>query len=222
VVHFGRDYDNAFWDGEQMVFGDGDGVVFNRFTIAVDVIGHELAHGVTEVEAGLVYRDQPGALNESVSDCFGSMVKQRVLGQTAAEADWLIGAGLLAEGVNGRALRSMAAPGTAYDDERLGGRDPQPAHMDDFVRTAEDDGGVHINSGIPNRAFHLAATALGGHAWERAGAVWYATLRDPSLTTTADFATFAALTVRTAGARFDAGVAAAVRDAWTEVGVDAG
>ena len=96
TVHFGTDYDNAFWDGSQMVFGDGDGELFNRFTRSVDVIGHELTHGVTQYDAGLDYQDQSGALNESVSDVFGSLVKQRMLGQTADQADWLIGAGLLA------------------------------------------------------------------------------------------------------------------------------
>src|SRR4051812_28638592 len=115
-VHYRRQYDNAFWDGHQMVFGDGDGRLFNRFTIALDAIGHELTHGVTGDEVGLVYMGQPGALNESVSDVFGSLIKQFSLKQTADKADWLIGAGLLARGVKGVALRSMKAPGTAYDD----------------------------------------------------------------------------------------------------------
>ena len=127
TVHFSQQYDNAYWDGEQMVFGDGDGVLFNRFTISVDVIGHELTHGVTGATADLAYKNQSGALNESISDVFGSLVKQYALGQSAAEADWLIGAGLLAKGVHGVALRSMKAPGTAYDDPQLGGKDPQPA-----------------------------------------------------------------------------------------------
>src|SRR6185312_15543366 len=81
-VHYDVDYDNAFWDGRQMVFGDGDGELFNRFTISLDVIGHELTHGVTADEAGLVYFRQSGALNESVSDVFGVLVKQYHLGQT--------------------------------------------------------------------------------------------------------------------------------------------
>ena len=82
-MHFGTNYDNAFWDGTQMVFGDGDGVIFLPFTRSVDVIGHELAHGVTQYTSGLNYQDQSGALNESVSDVFGVLVKQRLLGQTA-------------------------------------------------------------------------------------------------------------------------------------------
>ena len=87
TVHFGQDYNNAFWNGERMVFGDGDGELFNRFTISIDVIGHELTHGVTEDEAQLVYFFQPGAFNESVSDVFSSLVKQYVLKQTAGKAD---------------------------------------------------------------------------------------------------------------------------------------
>ena len=134
TVHYGDQYDNAFWDGTQMVFGDGDGTIFNRFTIAIDVMGHELTHGVTGATAALEYHDQPGALNESISDVFGSLVKQRSLGQTAAQADWLIGAGLWAAGINGVALRSMKAPGTAYDDPLIG-KDPQPDHMSRYVNT---------------------------------------------------------------------------------------
>jgi Zn-dependent metalloprotease len=120
TVHFGQNYDNAFWDGRQMVFGDGDGEIFNRFTIAVDVMGHELTHGVTEHEAGLIYWRQAGALNEHISDVFGSLVKQYVDEDTAEEADWLIGEGIFTENVEGVALRSMKAPGTAYDDPVLG------------------------------------------------------------------------------------------------------
>ena len=220
TVHYGRGYDNAFWDGTQMVFGDGDGTVFNRFTIAVDVIGHELTHGVTEHTAALVYQGQSGALNESISDVFGSLVKQRSLGQDAASADWLIGAGLFTGQVNGVALRSMQAPGTAYDDPDLG-KDPQPATMADYVETTDDNGGVHLNSGIPNHAFYLAATAIGGPAWEVAGQLWFDVLTGGRLTATADFATFARLTVDAAERRYAAGSAQAraVRSAWEQVGV---
>jgi Zn-dependent metalloprotease len=219
TVHFGQQYDNAYWDGERMVFGDGDGVLFTRFTVAVDVIGHELTHGVTGATADLEYRGQSGALNESMSDVFGSLVKQYALGQTAEEADWLIGAGLLMPDVHGVALRSMAAPGTAYDDERLGGKDPQPAHVRDYLRTASDNGGVHTNSGIPNRAFHLAATALGGPAWEGAGRVWYAALTGGALQPTATFPQFAQLTVAVADRLLGAAGRRAVADAWLGVGL---
>ncbi|ARP91366.1 peptidase M4 family protein [Bordetella genomosp. 9] len=215
TVHYGREYDNAFWNGAQMVFGDGDGEIFNRFTIAPDIVGHELTHGVIDHEAALVYRGQAGALNESISDIFGTLVKQYQAGQTADQADWLIGAGLFRPGVQAQALRSMREPGTAYDDPVLG-RDPQPAHMRDFVQTGEDNGGVHLNSGIPNRAFYLAASALGGHAWEKAGQVWYDTVCDAALPRDADFRAFAMLTLKHAQA---AGARPAVHDAWREVGV---
>ncbi|MHA7126203.1 protealysin inhibitor emfourin [Janibacter indicus] len=219
TVHYAEQYDNAFWNGEQMVFGDGDGETFGRFTASLDVIGHELAHGVTEHTAGLVYRGQSGALNEHVSDVFGVLVKQRHLGQSADEADWLIGAELLLPGVQGHALRSMAAPGTAYDDPRLG-RDPQPAHMDDFVRTSDDNGGVHINSGIPNKAFHLVATTIGGPAWQAPGLIWRDVLLG-EISADCDFATFADLTLAAATDRYgrDSAEAAAVADAWRQVGV---
>lgn len=220
TVHYGRNYDNAFWDGSQMVFGDGDGVIFERFTKSVDVIGHELAHGVTEHTAGLLYQGQSGALNESISDVFGVLVKQHLLGQSAEQADWLVGADLLKPSVKGRALRDMRNPGTAYDDPRLG-KDPQPAHMDDFVDTDQDNGGVHINSGIPNRAFVLAALAIGGNAWEAAGSVWYAVVSGDGIKADCDFATFAALTVAAAGTAHGDGSAeqTAVRSAWEQVGV---
>lgn len=219
-VHFGTNYDNAFWNGQQMVFGDGDGSLFNRFTIALDVIGHELTHGVTEHDAGLAYSGQSGALNESVSDVFGVLIKQYANKQTVAQADWLIGAGLLAAGVKGVALRSMKAPGTAYDDPVLG-KDPQPATMQGYVKTLSDNGGVHINSGIPNHAFFLAAVALGGNAWEKAGRVWYETLGDAHLKPHATFRKFANLTVSTAGKIFGAGSveSKAIHDAWHQVGV---
>ncbi|MEU9045912.1 MULTISPECIES: M4 family metallopeptidase [unclassified Kitasatospora] len=222
-VHYGRNYDNAFWNGHQMVFGDGDGEIFGDFTACIDVIGHELTHGVTQFTAGLDYQDQPGALNESVSDVFGSLVKQYALRQSAADADWLIGAGLLAPGVQGVALRSMKAPGTAYDDPRLG-KDPQPAHMRDYVNTAEDNGGVHINSGIPNHAFYLLATALGGSAWERAGRIWYDALTGRTLPADADFTAFARATVAAAKARYpdQSSVADTVTASWAQVGISPG
>jgi Zn-dependent metalloprotease len=218
TVHYGHDYDNAFWNGQQMVFGDGDGDLFNRFTASLDVIAHELAHGVTGDEAKLVYVGQAGALNESLSDVFGSLVKQYARKQTADKADWLIGEGLFTAKVRGVALRSMKAPGTAFDDPILG-RDPQPATMADYVRTSADNGGVHTNSGIPNHAFYLAATALGGYAWERAGRIWYETLRDKRLKRTATFAQFARYTVVNAAHFFGASERQAVAAAWSAVGV---
>lgn len=225
TVHYGRDYDNAFWDGRQMVFGDGDGIYFNRFTASLDVIAHELAHGLIQYTAGLTYVGQPGALNESVADVFGALVTQWAKKQDVHDADWLVGADLFTERVRGRALRSMAEPGTAYDDPVLG-VDPQPGHMDDYVGLPHDadhdNGGVHINSGIPNRAFCLFATALGGYSWDRAGQVWYDTLTTRGLIPRdVDFAGFAAATLTAASTRYgdDSEVVVALGQAWAAVGV---
>jgi len=219
TVHYGVAYDNAFWDGAQMVYGDGDGELFERFTISIDVIGHELTHGVTDSEAALEYHDQPGALNESFSDVFGSLVKQRQRQQTAAEADWIIGEGLFTAKVRGVGLRSLKAPGSAYSDPILG-NDPQPAHMDRYDSSPEDNGGVHVNSGIPNHAFYLAAIAIGGFAWEKAGRIWYAALTE-RLRPNSDFAGAAKATETAAGEIFGSGGAEqkAVRDAWRRVGL---
>ena len=219
TVHYEQGYDNAFWDGHQLVFGDGDGRVFDRFTKPVDVLGHEFAHAVIQHTAGLVYVDQPGALNESLSDVFASCLKQRLRGQTAAEADWMIGEGLFLPGVRARALRSMAEPGTAYDDPVLG-RDPQVGSMADYVDSERDNRGVHLNSGIPNRAFYLAATALGGTSWETAGRIWYAALTS-GIGAGTDFAGFAQACVTAAERHLPASVSA-VREAWDRVGVPVG
>lgn len=220
TVHFGDRYNNAFWNSEQMVFGDGDGMLFNRFTRALDVIGHELAHGVVEDESQLRYFLQSGALNESLADVFGSLVKQSYLKQKADQADWLIGAGLLAPAVNGTALRSMKAPGTAFDDPVLG-KDPQPGHMSKYVNTFEDNGGVHINSGIPNHAFYRVATQLGGYAWEKAGRIWYDALLSPQVRPNTGFKRFARITAESASRLYGPGSAEhnAVRGGWEAVGI---
>jgi Zn-dependent metalloprotease len=220
-VHYSVNYDNAYWDGQRMIFGDGDHVTFKSFTSSVDIIGHELTHGVTQHEANLIYWGQVGALNESISDVFGSLVKQYASNQTAAAADWLIGSSLLEPSIHGVAIRSLKAPGTAYNDPALGGKDPQPAHMNNYVRTFQDNGGVHINSGIPNHAFYLIATALGGYAWQKAGLIWYNTLTSPLLRSTTKFRGFATLTILSARQLYGFGSAeeGAVRDGWAQVGI---
>jgi len=228
-VHYKNDYDNAFWNGTEMVFGDGDGDLFNPFTVCVDVIGHELTHGVTQYESNMVYLAQSGALNESLSDVFGSLVKQYP-SQTAAAADWLIGKGLFTSKVKPSgtaALRSMKDPGSAYDDPILG-KDPQPGHMVDYVRGPADNFGVHTNSGIPNHAFYLAATKIGGFAWEKAGLIWYEAMTSPLLSTLGRFVNFvtfldfAELTVATAGDLYGGNSVeqTAVWEAWSEVGLE--
>ncbi|WP_101523587.1 protealysin inhibitor emfourin [Nocardioides houyundeii] len=221
TVHYRENYDNAFWDGRQLVFGDGDGRVFERFTKAVDVLGHEFGHAVTERSARLEYEGPSGALNESVSDVFGTCLLQWLAGEDVQQGSWLIGQGLFRPGIAARALRDLAAPGTAYDDPLLG-RDPQVAHLADYVETQDDNGGVHINSGIPNRAFHLAATGLGGRVWERAGLVWYAALTGGGLEPDSDFASFARVCVDAAERVLSAADAQVVAEAWTQVGVTPG
>jgi Zn-dependent metalloprotease len=165
---YGCPYDNAFWDGTQMVFGNGDDVIFRDFTNDVDVCAHELSHGVTQYTAGLVYTDQAGALNEAFSDIFGSCVDQYVHKLDAGEHNWLIGEGVMSDQLYGEAIRSMSHPGTAYDNPVLG-KDPQAGHMSGYV----PGGDPHINSGIVNRAFYLTAIELGSFP---AAQIWYGTL----------------------------------------------
>ena len=221
-VHRGRKYDNAFWDGQGMVFGDGDGLTFTDFTKSLDVIGHELTHGVTEQAAGLEYHIEPGALNESMSDVMGSLVKQWSLKQTVDQADWLIGAEIFTPDIQADALRSMKAPGTAYDNADFG-KDPQPDHMSRFVHLPDtedgDFGGVHINSGIPNKAFYLVATGIGGNAWQAPGHIWYESLKASSPTTR--FQEFADTTYAKAGQLYGTARTEqrAVQNAWGEVGI---
>lgn len=215
LVHYGDQYDNAFWDGAgHMFFGDGDGQLLVDTTRSLDVIGHELTHGVTQHEANLVYANQSGALNESMSDVFGSLVKQYAKNQSAAKADWLIGAEIVGPEL-APALRSMKAPGTAnqYDD--------QPSDMDHYVRTTSDNGGVHTNSGIPNHAFYICATTLGGKAWKAPGKIWYGALLDPRIKPKSTFATFARTTLAKATSTYGATSkeADAVRAGWDAVKV---
>lgn len=220
TVHFGVGYDNAFWDGSRMVFGDGDGRVFGPFTGSLSIIAHELGHGLLQHTTDLAYEGQSGALNESFADVFGVLVDQYARGDTVETATWIVGDGIFLPGIKGAGVRSLKAPGTAYDDPALG-RDPQPAHMDGYVRTREDNGGVHLNSGIPNRAFYLAAEALGGHAWERAGRVWFETVVLGRLPLDVDFRGFARETVRVARTLFgrESAEEKAVRAGWRGVGI---
>ncbi|MBC3786422.1 M4 family metallopeptidase [Spirosoma utsteinense] len=183
-VHFGQNYANAFWDGDEMTFGDGDGEVFINLANALDVAGHELTHGVVQYTAGLTYQGQPGALNEHYADVFGSVIKQVSKKQTAATADWLIGDEIMGPSLQGQALRSMKAPGTAYDNPLMG-KDPQPDHMNAIYKGTGDNGGVHINSGIPNKVFFLVATGI---ETDKAALLWFETLK--TLKPTTNFKSF--------------------------------
>ena len=217
-VNFDVNFNNAFWDGVRLTMGNGDGVIFVDFSASPDVMGHELGHGVVQFTANLDYFSQSGALNESFADVLGSLTEQRLRGEDFDSANWLIGDEIMAPGLYGEALRSMAHPGTAYNNSILG-KDPQPGHMDDYYAGPADNQGVHINSGIPNRAFYLTASELGTEA---AGQIWYAGLQN--LWPTAVFTDAAA--VLAAQARILARdnkvprqAAQVVRSAWRAVGV---
>lgn len=217
-VHFGKKYMNAFWDGDEMTFGDGDGKIFTNFAQSLDVIAHELAHGVTQFTANLEYKNQSGALNESFSDVFGTAITQFAKGETAETADWLIGDEIMGPELYGEALRSMKEPGTAYDNSLMG-KDPQPAHMKDYYAGAEDNGGVHINSGIPNKAFYLTAMDIGT---DKAIQIWYAGLL--RMSATADFNTAASALVEAArvlvrDGKIPVGSPQVVRGAFRAVGI---
>jgi len=222
-VHYDKGMDNAYWDGRRMVYGDGDGTVFTSFTSDIDVIGHELTHGVTENEANLNYENQAGALNESFSDIFGIMIKQRFNNQDVKKSDWLIGEKVMIGPKY--ALRSMKAPGTAYINHPELGTDPQPATMDKYQNlpntSSGDWGGVHINSGIPNFAFYVTAYNMGGYAWDKAGRIWYAVLTDKTLVQNADFAEVKNLTIVHAEKLYgiNSPEVVAVKQGWTEAKV---
>ena len=219
-VHAGRRYNNAFWNGEQMAYGDGDGRLFIRFTKAIDVVAHELTHGVITNTSNLIYEFQPGALNEHFADVMGCLVKQRYLNQAANEADWLIGDLIIGPEFTGTSLRTMTAE-KAHENDPFLGDDPQPKHMRDFADLPidEDEGGVHINSGIPNHAFYITALEIGGNAWLKAGRIWYKTLLN--LNESSQFQEAANMTYLVAGADYGSGSLEqqAVKKGWDTVGI---
>lgn len=190
-VHFGDRYMNAFWDGIQLTLGDGDGIIFGNFSESLDVVTHEISHGVVQHASGLVYKDQSGALNEHYADVFGTAVQQAYLAQEAKDADWVIGNEVMGTDMYGESLRSMAFPGTAFDNNILG-KDEQPAHMKNLWTSPEDNGGVHINSGIPNRVFYIVSMDIGTHV---AGKLWYKSLH--KLWPTSNFKDMVAVTIET-------------------------
>lgn len=218
VIHYGENYANAFWNSQAIFFGDGDQVNFGEFFHDIDIIAHELTHGFITFTADFDYSFQSGALNESVADVIGIMVKQYVANESSAESNWLIGESLL---LNAPALRSMANPGSAYrfSDANY---DLQVGHMCDYVNLNrnQDYGGVHINSGIPNKAFYLLATALGGYSWDIAGKIWVATMYHEDVKYNTNFEEFARVTVDVAYNEFDSDVSKLTRQSWQDVGIN--
>lgn len=216
TVNYGENFENAFWNGIRMTYGKpGPQSPFRTFMQRV-IAGHEVTHGVTEFEAGTVYRNQPGALNEHFSDVGGALIDMYADKITAQQYHWLVGKGIWKDNINGEALRNMKKPGTAYNDEAIG-KDIQPAHMNDYNKTPRDNGGVHINSGIPNKAFADFATAVGGNAWEAPGHIWFeARARAGS---TPSFAQFAFETIEAAKRMGHADLVPKLEKAWADVGV---
>jgi len=233
---------NAFWDGKIMCYGEGDNMIFNDFTAGPDVIGHELTHGVTQYSCALQYQGQSGALNEHISDVFGICYRQWNEGQKDPKtANWLLGDSIISDDfkrmvkVRGfghwDATRSMSAPGTAYNvkKDQNAGKDQQPSHMKNLYRGEFDNGGVHINSGIPNFAFYNFATKVPTPSWEIPCRVWYATItgakfgklvRDSSGASerVASFEEFANATIE-AAKTVAPDVVQILTDAWKTVGV---
>jgi Zn-dependent metalloprotease len=219
IIHYGTNFMNALWDGRQVIFGDGDKQVFGDFTRAWDIIGHELGHGVEQFEANPKYWKQSGAINEHYADVFGSLSVQYYDYETADDANWIIGWGLLMPGIDGIGIRKMDAPGTAYDDPELG-CDPQPSHYRDYVETNEDNGGVHINNGILNLAYVKTCKGVGGYAWKSGGQIWYNALCH-YLNKNSDFVELATSTIDSARDLFGSGSIEelSTKRAWQDVGV---
>ncbi len=216
TIHYDQEFNNAFWDGEQMVYGDGDNSTFTDFTLSLDVIAHEMTHGLIEQTADLAYENQSGALNESFADVFGVTIRQQVNGEDGSQQDhWKLGKEIFTPAFPGDALRDVSAPGTAYSHPLLGD-DPQPAHVLDFKflpnTKAGDWGGVHINSGIPNRAFYGVYKRLGTMA---AADIWYRALL--TLSPFAQFRDAYNATIKAAKQSSAPNAVVAVQEGWGEV-----
>lgn len=214
-IHYSVKYNNAFWNGSQMTYGDGDGKIFVDFTKSNDVISHELTHGVTEHSAALNYQNQPGGLNESMSDVFGSMFRQwQANKQDVSKADWLIGKDIMGPTAIARGftcLRDMSNPSAKHCLA------PQPTKFSQYY----DGMDPHESSGIPNFAFYKAAMAIGGKSWEKAGKIWYQALTDFASSPNMKMSVFANRTRKLAGSLFPSqpAVKSAVDKAWTAVGL---
>lgn len=213
-IHYGVDFNNAFWNGTQMTYGDGDQKIFIDFTKGNDVIAHELTHGVTQHSLQLTYVNEAGGLNESISDVFGTMFRQWQAGQTVEKADWLIGKdimGPLAIQRGFTCLRDMADPSAKHCLA------PQPKHISDY-RPGMDP---HQSSGIPNLAFTTAAKAIGGKSWEKIGKVWYQAVTKAGPKPNLRMKAFATSTRQAAKLLFpkEPAVLTAVDNGWKSVGL---
>ncbi|TBB15616.1 M4 family peptidase (plasmid) [Rhizobium ruizarguesonis] len=213
-VHYGVNYNNARWNGQQMLYGDGDGAVFVDFTGSNDVICHEMTHGVTQHSLQLVYINEPGGLNESMSDVFGSMFRQWKAGQAVGAADWLIGGDIIGPAAARKGitcLRDLANPAAAHCIAA------QPSHYSQYVPGMDP----HFSSGIPNTAFYTAAMAIGANSWDTAGQIWYSAMTGSGASPNMSMKKFADRTRQVAAQIFpgNAVVANAVDQGWIHVGL---
>ncbi|WP_433742629.1 M4 family metallopeptidase [Falsibacillus pallidus] len=199
-VHYGSNYNNAAWIGNQMIYGDGDGSTFTYLSGANDVVAHELTHAVTQTTAGLNYENQPGALNESFSDVFGYFLDP---------GDWLMGEDVYTPYKSGDALRSLSNP------PQYG----QPDNMSNYQNlpntSAGDWGGVHTNSGIPNKAAYYTINSVG---LAKAEQIYYRALT-VYLTPNSTFSDAKAALVQSAQDLYGSSTASSVTAAWNNVGV---
>ena len=225
TVHHKINYVNAFWNGTQMVYGDGDGVQSGPLTV-LDIVGHEITHAVTERSSNLTYANESGALNEAMSDIFGASIEAFRDGAVSGNT-WKIGEECWTPGTAGDALRYMNDPAAAGDFDYWPTR---------YTGTS-DNGGVHWNSGIANLAFALAVTG-GTHPRGKTGNVVPALASDPlssiqmaaaifyrantqCLTSGSTFTDARDCTQQAASALYGANALTSISEAWKAVGVPA-
>ncbi len=215
-VHYGNNYNNAFWNGRWMTYGDGDGKFFISLSAGLDVAAHEMTHGVISHTANLAYRNQSGALNESFADIFGALVD---------DSDWEMGEDIMAPAAKADGvtrLRSLSDPNSVVvsNPQRAAyGSGVYPAHMDEYYNMPlnVDNGGVHVNSSITNHAAYLIGQEIGR---ESLGKIYYRAL-SVYLTSNSNFSEARQAIVQSATDLYGAGSAeeAAVNAGFDAVGI---